>query len=414
MRQKKIGAVFRAASVSIAAFCTVIFAIIGYGNFAVPDSFAVSRPNSAAAVQLLPELALPFRADFSGEAQAAGAGEAQAYELSIRALRIIPVKSAKVTFVQRRYVMPGGQAFGIKLYTKGVLVVGIDAVTTAEGAQNPAAKAGLREGDIIEKINGLAVLRNAEVSEAVEHSSGKTVEMEIQRGEKVQTIRFEPVCAVEDGKYRAGIWVRDSSAGIGTVTFWDAQSGVFAGLGHAVCDVDTGEVLPLSAGEAVKADITGCYPGSGSRPGELCGVFSKEAIGSLEQNGSAGVYGRFSGTAPGTLGLLPVALRSEVKSGAAQIIATVGNEDPQYYDVEIVKVYANEDAHRKNMIVKVTDARLLEKTGGIVQGMSGSPIIQNGMLAGAVTHVFLNNPQQGYGIFAQTMLEQADALSLAA
>ena len=413
MRQKKIGAAFRAASASLAAFCAVIFAMICYGDFAVPDSFDLSRSDSAV-VQLLPELTLPFRADFSAGAQAAAAGRDAAYEVSIRALRVIPVKSARVTVAQRRYVTPGGQAFGIKLYTKGVLVVGIDAVATADGAQNPAAKAGLRKGDIIEKINGAAVLRNAEVSDAVERSAGESVTLEIRRGDKVQLLRFQPVRAVEDGKYRAGIWVRDSSAGIGTVSFWDAQSGVFAGLGHAVCDVDTGEILPISAGEAVKADITGCYPGSGNRPGELCGLFTAEKIGSLERNGDTGIYGYFLGVIPNAAKRLPVAQRCEVQPGAAQIIATVANESPQYYDVEIIKVYAKEDVQRKNMIVKVTDKRLMEKTGGIVQGMSGSPIIQNGMLAGAVTHVFLNNPQQGYGIFAQTMLEQADALSLVA
>lgn len=202
--------------------------------------------------------------------------------------------------------------------------------------------------------------------------------------------------------------MRCETAGVGTLTFYEPESRVFAGLGHAICDVDTGEEMPLLAGDIVDAHINGCYKGTKGAAGELCGVFGNRVMGSLAVNGNTGVYGVMNaGNAPSGKAI-PVALRQEVKTGPAQIISTVDGKAPQYYDVEITKIYSGPDTQVKNMIVEVTDSALIEKTGGIVQGMSGSPIIQNGMLVGAVTHVFVNNPLQGYGIFAESMLHTAE------
>jgi len=416
--------VFRALSCSLLALCAAFFSIIFYGISTIPDSFCVAQEE-------LPQVELPFIATLVGTGdspilmesaaaqtedgdaanaalqtvQRAGAYE---YDLNISVLKLFPVKTARVTVARRRYVVPGGQVFGIKLYTKGVVVVGIDSVTTAEGSQNPAAKAGLKEGDLILEVDGRAIERNREIAGLIEKSNGKELSFTVERDGKRLQILFTPVKA-SDGNYRAGIWVRDSSAGIGTLTFFDAKTGIFAGLGHAVCDVDTGETMPISGGDAVEANIKGCYKGTGGKPGELCGVFSNRVIGSLLTNCATGIYGRFE---PDNVSQkpMPVALRHEVREGPAQLLTTVDGTEARLYDIEITKVYANEETHKKHLIVKVTDEALIEQTGGIVQGMSGSPILQNGMLVGAVTHVFVNNPLQGYGIFAQTMLETVDAL----
>ncbi|MCL1952136.1 MAG: PDZ domain-containing protein, partial [Oscillospiraceae bacterium] len=267
---------------------------------------------------------------------------------------------------------------------------------------------GLRSGDVITEINGREVNRKSEVSRAIEDSGGTPLRMTVERGGSVLQLECAPVESAAGGKYLAGLWIRDSSAGIGTVTFYDKASGTMAGLGHAICDVDSGEVIPISGGELVSARVMGCYKGADGAPGELCGVFEPEVLAALEINGDTGVYGEIGAGVPDGE-LLPVALKSEVKTGPAQIAVTVSGKEKQYYDVEITKVSSNLNAAQKNMTVRVTDPALIETTGGIVQGMSGSPIIQNGMLVGAVTHVFVNSPLEGYAIFAETMLETARA-----
>lgn len=327
-----------------------------------------------------------------------------------RLFGIIPIKSVTATVQQRRYVIPGGQIFGLKLYAKGVVVVAVDGVAGEHGKENPAAAADLRPGDLVVEIDGQTVLRNSEVQEAIADSGGKTLQLKVERDGDSRKTDLTPV-KCSDGSYKAGLWVRDSSAGIGTVTFQDPQTGMLAGLGHAVCDVDSGVAIPISAGEAVPATVKGYYKSSGGKPGELCGVFDGEAYAGLLQNGDTGVYGKLYSTAHSEQIRLPVALRQEVKVGKAQIMATIDGGAPRSYEAEIKKVFPLSGGSKKNMIVQITDSELIAQTGGIVQGMSGSPILQDGLLVGAVTHVFVNNPLQGYGIFAQTMLETADELN---
>lgn len=331
------------------------------------------------------------------------------YLTSVRLFNVFPVKSAKVKVSRRKYVVPGGNAFGIRLYTKGVMVIRIDAVTTASGNVSPGRLSGLKEGDMIISVDGVEVFRNRELSAIFASGNGKTLRLKIERDGKRKEIDFTPVLCSEDSTYKGGLWIRDSTAGIGTVTWYDRTNGVFAGLGHAVCDTDTGEIMPLSGGDAVEALIKGCYKGTSGSAGELCGVFSAGTIGSLYINGETGVYGIMD-TFDQNSNVVPVALRQEVKIGAAQIICTVDDNGLAYYDIEIEKVLNNKD-NQRNLVLKVTDPVLLEKTGGIVQGMSGSPIIQNGMLVGAVTHVFVDDPSEGYGIFAENMVETAQSLS---
>ncbi|MDD7614271.1 MAG: SpoIVB peptidase [Clostridiaceae bacterium] len=330
------------------------------------------------------------------------------YSTSVKLFNIFPIKSAKVKVSRRKYVVPGGNAFGIRLYTKGVMIIRIDGVTTPSGNVSPGKAAGLKEGDMIISVDGVDVYRNRELSAIFASSGGKTLKLEIERDSKKKEINFTPVLCSEDSTYKGGLWIRDSTAGIGTVTWYDRTNGIFAGLGHAVCDADTGEIMPLSGGDAVEAEIKGCYKGTNGSAGELCGVFSSGSIGSLYINGETGVYGIMDSFDADDK-VVPVALRQEVKTGAAQIICTVDDTGAEYYNIEIRKIFDGTD-NQRNMVIKITDPVLLEKTGGIVQGMSGSPILQNGMLVGAVTHVFVDDPTEGYAIFAQNMTETAQGV----
>lgn len=325
---------------------------------------------------------------------------------SIKLFNIFPVKKAKITVTQRKYVVPGGSIFGIRLYTRGVMVIRVDEVTTPSGNVSPGRDAGLKEGDMIISVDGVQINRNKELSAAFSSSNGKQLKMQIERNGQLKDVVFTPALS-DDSSYKGGLWIRDSTAGIGTVSWYDRTSGVFAGLGHAVCDVDTGEVMPLAGGDAVEATVNGCYKGKAGSAGELCGVFSSGVIGELYINGNTGVYGimeSFDKTAEA----IPVALKQEVRAGPAQIICTVDESGPKYYDIQITRVLVSDSRNQRNLTIKITDQRLIDKTGGIVQGMSGSPIIQDGMLAGAVTHVFIDDSTEGYGILAEDMLETAE------
>lgn len=383
--------------------CVVLFSFVCYGTVSVPDTFTATDTDSAYTGSPF------FSCVCESNAVASTANvSSQTYQAQIKLLGFVPVKDSTVTVVSRRYVTPGGQPFGLRIFTDGVVVTGVGSVPIDGGTAYPAKKAGIKQGDIIKKINGTAVTSNADITRLVENCGGKPLKVELIHNGKDKTVTMLPAKQSADGKYRIGLWVRDSSAGVGTVTFVDNLNGLFAGLGHAICDVDTGDAMPLRTGDIVSATIRGCVKGTSGTPGELCGVFSSGVIGELFINGDRGVYGILNKTEKKAK-RIPVALSEEVKIGKAQIISTVSGTQPDYYDIEIVRIYKS-DGEEKNMVIKVTDEDLLEKTGGIVQGMSGSPIIQNGMLVGAVTHVFVNDPQQGYAIFAEHMLDTAYTL----
>ena len=384
---------------SVICFFTVgavlVFVMIGYAR--IPDEMTVSEYDRISVGKTYVCRTLSQTAEKTADKNE--------YVTSVKLFNIFPVKNARVTVTQRSYVVPGGNVFGIRLYTRGVMVIRIDGVTTPSGNRSPGREAGLKQGDMIISVDGTEITRNRELSSVFASSGGRTLELKIERNGEEKTLKFTPVLA-DDGTYKGGLWIRDSTAGIGTVTWYNRSNGIFAGLGHAVCDVDTGEVMPLSGGDAVGAEIRGCYKGTAGSAGELCGIFSSGSIGNLYINSDTGIYGVMNSFDENS-SALPVALRQEVKTGACRIICTVDREGPQYYDAEITKVYANASDSQRNLTIKITDERLIAKTGGIVQGMSGSPIIQNGMLAGAVTHVFVDDPTEGYGIFAESMLETA-------
>lgn len=313
----------------------------------------------------------------------------------------IPIKKVAVEEVDRPMLVPCGTPFGIKLLTDGAVVVSLGDVSTANGMVNPARDGGIKEGDVIKEVNGVKIASNHDITDAVQLNPKKT-EIKLERSGRNLSATVKPVQCASGGIYKIGVWVRDSSAGIGTVTFFERESGIFGGLGHAVCDVDTGQPLPVSSGEVASVTITSVRKGYSGEPGELCGSFiSRMSVGEIYANTSSGLFGRMDYN-PSSADAIPMAMKQEVEVGPAKIRTTLRGTTAEEYDVVIESIdYSNRSC--KNMVVKITDKRLLDATGGIVQGMSGSPIIQNGRLIGAVTHVFVNDPTKGYGIFAENM-----------
>ena len=315
----------------------------------------------------------------------------------------LPIKTIRAQVTARPTVTVCGTPFGVKMFSEGALVVGFSDLNTADGTVNPAKRAGLRLGDRVIRLGETETETNDAVHEALEAAQGQPLELVYVRdGEQRQTT-LTPVWDADAGQWRAGMWVRDSSAGVGTMTFVDEENGVFAGLGHPISDSDTGESVALRSGEIVPCQIMDCVRGTVGSPGELKGRFlSTHALGTICINGENGVYGTTRAAFSGEK--MEMAFAQEVVPGDAEIWTTVSGETPQAYRVRIEKV--SDAAPGRNMVLRVTDRRLLASTGGIVQGMSGSPIVQNGRLVGAVTHVLVNDPTRGYGIFAETMLRQ--------
>ncbi|MBR6568649.1 MAG: SpoIVB peptidase [Clostridia bacterium] len=382
---------------------SVLLCLLVYGFYAVPDELYCISDKRESVNEIY---TITYGKKISSVGQR-NTGQSDKYEAEVSLLNVIPVKRSSVTVKNRDYVEISGELFGLRLFTEGVMIVGTDEVDTETGAVSPAKSAGLQKGDVIYSLNGTKVKTSQQVSEIFLKAGAEALTMEYLRDDKLNTVKFSLAYSVSEGKYKAGLWIRDSAAGIGTMTFYDVGTGMFASLGHGVCDVDTGEILPLSNGDIVSAYISGCYKGKSGKAGELCGAFNPEVKGQLLCNCETGVYGKTDKISAKSL--MPVAAKSEVKTGKAQIISTVDKNGPEYYDIEITKV-TDSSSQNKNMVIKVTDNKLIEKTGGIVQGMSGSPIIQDNMLVGAVTHVFVSDPTQGYAIFAETMLEKARSL----
>ena len=392
------------AKIALCAAALIFTAIICAGNI-LPNSYQVIQGDS-----LRIKGQVKITAEYAGKngENTVPVGLSQVgnrYNVNLKLFGIFPIKEAGVQVVNEVYVLPGGTPFGIKIFTQGVMIVGMTDVDTENGLANPAEMAGLRLGDVVLKIGEEQVNSNEEIAARIEKSAGKELDFTVRRGEDIFTASFVPLKSQSEDKYKAGIWVRDSSAGIGTMTFYEPRRGIYGGLGHAICDVDTGEILPLMSGEIVSAQIGGVTQGENGAPGELHGRFIEGGrLGSLLLNCETGVYGEMEYCPDYSEDdLLPIAMKQEVVEGGAQIISTIDTDTPEYYDCEIEKIFYDEEKPTQNMVINITDPELLGKTGGIVQGMSGSPIIQNGKLVGAVTHVYVNDPTRGYGIFAENM-----------
>lgn len=314
--------------------------------------------------------------------------------LMLATVLLCPVLTAS-SQEKRRAVHIGGMPFGLTMYTNGVIVVNID-----DSYDSPAEKAGLRENDIITRANDEAITSNERLHEIIQSSGGSDIELSVLRGKSPISMTITPETD-DDGNYTAGMWIRDSTAGLGTITYFDESTHSFGALGHGICDRDTGLLMPLGSGKIVGAQIASVTKAQKGIAGGLNGYMNDDQIGELTVNNSYGVYGKYTIFPEDEE--VPCAFDDEIKTGPATICTTVDDGGIASYDVEIESLKPN-DKSGQNMIVRVTDEKLLEKTGGIVQGMSGSPIIQDGRLIGAVTHVFVNSPEKGYGITIGNML----------
>ena len=322
----------------------------------------------------------------------------------------IPLKRVEVRISPEKRLIPGGMALGVAMRTAGVLIVGVS--EAAEGV-SPARDAGLQAGDVIRSIDGTEITTAEALTELLNKSGGKQVMIAYQRGGEERTALLTPYRS-ENGAVRLGAWVRDSTAGVGTLSFYDPDTGKYAALGHAITDGDTGSVLSVSEGQVLRANIVAVQKGASGAPGELKGSFLREGevLGDIRRNSILGIYGALDEAAVNPLypDGLPIGLRSGVHTGKATILSSVDGAGVQEYAVEITRVNQQSVPAPKSMVIRVTDERLLEKTGGIVQGMSGSPIIQDGRIIGAVTHVFVSDPTQGYGLYVDWMLQEAGAV----
>ncbi len=326
-------------------------------------------------------------------------------DATLKLFGVLPLKTVQVNVYGENTLIPGGMPFGVKLHTKGVVVVGLSQIQENNRSRSPAGEAGIEKGDIILTINGKSINKVEEISKELEKSEGRLMELGIERnGHSLKCTLKPALCSVEN-RYKCGMWIRDSTAGIGTVTFIKPDTLTFGGLGHGICDADTGVIMPLLRGNVISVRILDIVRGSAGTPGELKGSFDGAQIGSLFKNTERGVFGTLN-TLPSEIQRegLPIGSRDELKTGDVQIYTTLDADGVRAYNAKIEKII-DRDATTKNFIVHITDPELLKATGGIVQGMSGSPIIQNGKIVGAITHVLINDPTRGYGIMIENMLD---------
>ncbi|MGN0143952.1 MAG: SpoIVB peptidase [Clostridium sp.] len=329
----------------------------------------------------------------------------------IKFLGMIPLKSVEVEKVNDIELYPGGIPIGVRVNSEGVLVVGYsDIEINKEREESPGKAGGLEIGDVILKVNGIEMHNSKDLSKAIKQSENENVKIEILRhGELItKTVNLKK----ENNKdYKIGLWIRDSTAGVGTMTFYDAKTKKFGALGHPITDCDTNEPFLVKNGDVIESNIISIRKGEKGLPGELKGIFINEnnPNGSINKNTQSGIFGEMNNEnfLKNVQKPMKVGFRDEIKLGKASIITTIDENGPQEYDIEIEKVLNQINANSKSMMIRVTDSRLLEKTGGIVQGMSGSPIIQNDKIIGAVTHVLVNKPDTGYGIYIEWMLQDA-------
>lgn len=389
-------------------FSVIIFSGVIYLSNIVSNEYKIKKGD-----ELNIESPVPIVASFNGStlteaSQNRSIGDN--FTVDLKAFGIIPISKIGVEVVDELHVVVLGSPFGMKVYTNGVMVTSLSDVQTENGIEKPAKKAGIKLGDYIVSINGHAVTTNEDVMSIVEKSEGKKLKFEVLRKNTKIYINVLPAKSKETNSYKIGLWVKDSSAGIGTLTFYSPSSDVVCGLGHGICEEETGELMNVKRGSIVNAQIISSEKGKIGAPGKLNGRMLYETIGEIEMNCQMGVYSRLTGKLDFSK-LTEIALKQEIKNGKAQILCTIDGKGPKYYDCEIEVRSSAYHNKVQNLLVTVTDKKLLEKTGGIVQGMSGSPIIQNGKLVGAVTHVLIDNPTKGYGIFAENMLETAQSVA---
>ncbi len=386
----------KSAALILSVAIAGLFGTAGYYSVKLPES--ISAETSAVSFAMYPEL------DCIGSVS--GIAEDKA---TLSLFGAIPVKSVSVHHTEAPTLVAAGQPFGVKLLMEGVMVTGMGKVDRTGSDICPAELAGVEIGDVIRCANGVPLTSNADLQRMISESGGSDIELSIIRGGAEINTVLTPVMSETKGKWLGGMWVRDSIAGIGTMTYINKNTGEFAGLGHPVCDADTGEIIPIHSGEAVAVEITGSRKGEKGIPGELHGRFTRSPVyGVLDKNCESGIYGRLSEQAVrelcGNAEEYKMGFRQDITTGEAVIRSTVNGTEPKDYSAVIESINYNSSEPSKNMVIRITDPELIEASGGIVQGMSGSPVIQNGRLIGAVTHVFIADPTHGYAIFAENML----------
>ena len=385
----------------IFALCLIIiYSFIVFGNIVLPDKIEAysTKKIEYKSVYSVENNSL-YQVDYQNNSKVSPV------ENDIKLLGIIPVKTTSIIQSKPKKVSVSGESFGIKLYTDGVIIVGIRDVETDKGKCNPAKEAGLEKGDIIIEINGKKVYSADSVTDILNDNNGKDYKITVKRNGNYKEFLLKPAYSSSQGCYKVGLWVRDSTAGVGTITYYDKSNNTVSALGHPITDVDTNEIMPILDGEAVRATVTKIYKSKAGEAGSLCCEFTNDIIGTLKKNCQSGIYGKYTCTLKNTYEY-EVASPNEIVRGPVQILCTIDSGKAKFYNAQISRISYRENKKGKNMVVKITDERLLEKTGGIVQGMSGSPIIQYGKLVGALTHVIVDSPEKGYAIFAQDMVDE--------
>lgn len=338
--------------------------------------------------------------------------------IQLRIFGVIPVKSMVVNVVPQYQVVPGGQSIGVMLETKGILVVGYSPVETKNGTLSPAKDMGIRMGDIVISANGQGISNEETMAQMINDcgKKQKKLSLKVKRGASVFEFKVKPEFCSQTERYRIGLLIRDNAAGVGTLTFYDPQTKKYGALGHVVSNGASEQKIDIKNGKIVESVIQGIEQGKKGKPGEKIGMFlpGHGLSGIIEENTFCGIFGRLSSMPKnGSRQKVPVALANQVTTGPAKIRTVIDGNRVEEFNIQILKVMPNQQQSGKGLIIKITDKRLLETTGGIIQGMSGSPILQKGKLVGAVTHVFINEPTQGYGILAEWMLLESGLLKKA-
>lgn len=316
--------------------------------------------------------------------------------------------------VTEKVLVPGGQSVGVKMDVRGVLIVGLEEIVDKDGNKiNPGLLSGLQIGDMIVEINGTEVYRAEDVQKLV-NEIGDTVMLKVKRNCELINVGIDPVISKEEGVYKLGIWVKDKTAGIGTLTYYDPSNSTFGAIGHGIVDPESGAILSVDSGVLLEAQVQEIFEGKSGEPGEIKGVFyhADDPVGNLVRNSEYGIFGTTYQPIQNELYTKPLAVGSkeQVELGEAYILSTLENNEIRRFEVEIVKLEKQKESADKSMVIKVTDEELINECGGIVQGMSGSPIIQNDRIIGAVTHVFVNDPTRGYGIYIEWMLQESSGV----
>ena len=331
-------------------------------------------------------------------------------KLEVKLFNMLNVKDIDVSVIKRTKVIPVGKVSGLKLYTSGVLIVGMSEISGLNDRKyKPYENSGLQEGDTIVEIDGEEIVDTNALVKKVNSSDGKKLKIKYLRNGETQECSIIPV-KTRKSEYKLGLWVRDSAAGIGTMTYYEPETGNFAALGHGITDIDTGNLLNISNGEFMTTRVLSIIKGKDGNPGKIQGSISEQIkIGTINKNSIFGIYGVIDDISKLNLNsseTIDVATREEIELGEAKILCSLDGENAKEYDVEIEKIYLNNNYDNKSILIKVKDNELIEKTGGIIQGMSGSPVIQNGKLIGAVTNVLINDPTKGYVVFADLMVKE--------